>query len=217
MDNRRFDEMTRSLGGQRSRRGVMQVLAAGVIAGVGLKSADAAAQSTCIPSKEACTSTDQCCRGACVGNICDSTCSPIGRYCEMDLDCCSSLACLDIPAGTGPRCRPETCNSAGGGCIDHFDCCSGTCTNGSCVAPEPSPSATTPVEATPIAQTPEPSANGSQDESQPTSLPATSLPATGIPAKRNDGMALKLAGGLAVAAGALGSAGRFIRSRQKAH
>ena len=112
----------------------MKLLTAGAVASAGAKSvAQASAQATCAPSLSASQTTEECCRGACVNNLCDSTCSQIDAICEQTLDCCSDLACVNAD-GT-PRCRPNACASEGDSCRNDGACCRGICRASVCAAP----------------------------------------------------------------------------------
>ena len=197
MDGRQFDLWTRALGHERSRRRFAKMFVAGALGALGAKSAPrVTAQAVCTPSKEACETTGQCCRGACVNSICDSTCSEVDSLCETDLDCCSSLACKTLAGGT-PRCRPDNCVAQAGACVIDGDCCEGFCLGNVCALshatetpieqPTGGPTAepTKSSDATPVPEPTQASDSGSGDGTQAPG-PEMTLPKTGVASSQPD-------------------------------
>lgn len=225
MDERAFDGLTRALGRRRTRRGTARLLAAAALATLGVRPAARALaqnQGTCIPSKQACETTEQCCRGACVGSICDSTCSETGAICETDFDCCSSLVCREGDVKI-PKCRPESCQAAGASCLDGSDCCDGMicgCSGGGTGCA--SPVCLAPGGATPISEPPGGNDSGGSsagsDGGSTSEPPQTTLPATGTaPSDGNNRRLEAIVGGVLAASGALAAALGLRRSRMNGH
>ena len=111
MDDRRFDELTRSLAGGASRRGVLRGLAASAAAVFGLGRVQrASAQTTALPLGAACSDAGQCSQTG--GAV---LCADNGYADDGALNCC---------------------RGAGGACADvtfSADCCSGLyCRGGVC-------------------------------------------------------------------------------------
>lgn len=85
----------------------------------------------CIPSDWAnvsCGKNADCCSGSCKGGIC--LVSGLGGSCTFDADCGQKY---DSPV-TAPRCgvTGTCCVPQNGTCSSPSDCCSGSCTNGTC-------------------------------------------------------------------------------------
>lgn len=117
MDGQRFDRMTRMLGQGKSRRTVLQTVAATVLAGglgrLGLENAAAA----CRESGEQCRRNKQCCSKRCKKGKC--RCRKLGGTCKTSNQCCSQscepiVNCIDCG-----RC----CQTNDGNCEQTSDCC----------------------------------------------------------------------------------------------
>ena len=128
MDDRRFDELVRSLGaGRVSRRAAVRVLVGGVLGGLltwlGLEEAAAG----CAGADTGCTGDGGC--AGCARTVCQvgRCCRPPGKPCAKGGDCCSGRCnakkrrCRGCPAGTEP---------CGGACVD-----AGTCGGGGTPCP----------------------------------------------------------------------------------
>jgi hypothetical protein len=103
MDDRAFEELTRRVGKQRSRRGMLQAAAAGlsapVLAGFGVQYAAAQAEGEDGVGEEAfgfcrvggfpCGRNQQCCTDKCRNGVC--ACAKKGRPCinRVGVNCCS--------------------------------------------------------------------------------------------------------------------------------
>jgi hypothetical protein len=106
MDDRAFEELTRRVGKQRSRRGMLQAAAAGLSAPVlgvfGVQYAaaqDVAGEAFgfCRPGGFPCGRNQQCCTSRCRNGVCD--CAKRGKPCinRVGVNCCSK------------RCRKGKC------------------------------------------------------------------------------------------------------------
>jgi hypothetical protein len=109
------------------------------------------ANSTCRPSGETCNSGSQrgCC-GATPGNdLCDKTnynpprcvnppglCKGQNATCAANAECCGGVC-----NPTTKTCAAPVCVPSAGACTTGADCCSASCTNGSCDEPLPKPGA----------------------------------------------------------------------------
>jgi hypothetical protein len=127
MDDRRFDELVRSLSREASRRGVVRA-AAGMITGGVLASAkkvSAADRLHCKADGGKCSQADQCCGGAC----CDGVCTTIFR----DSDNCGTCGhvCADDEICAGGHC----CKAPDAVCSSDEECCGFACVNGRCCTP----------------------------------------------------------------------------------
>jgi hypothetical protein len=107
MDEQRFDNIARRLGGIRSRRDALRTAGFGTVAAVftalGLKNS-ALAQDVGI----------------------ENHCITLGLRCENKKDCCGfsrkrrrEIVCKLSNAGSGDRC----CGQEKASCVDNFDCC----------------------------------------------------------------------------------------------
>ena len=104
MDDRRFDEMTRVLGGQSGRRGMLKAAAGGVLGLVGLSAvADRASARECRRNRD-CRNNDRCVNRRCV-------------ECDRDRDCSSGQFCVSnecVDCRRNRDCRSnEKCNNQG--------------------------------------------------------------------------------------------------------
>ena len=136
MDDRRFDQMTRSLVGATNRRDFLRRLlgiagAGGIAVTLSARGADAARRGYSGPSLPPtlpgpcrdlgtfCVANAQCCDGFCVPNI------GAGGTCGIcDATICGDFSCVDL------KWDPQNCGSCG------HQCSSGqTCNEGVCQAP----------------------------------------------------------------------------------
>lgn len=100
MDGSRFDELTRALSAQRSRRAVLGALAGAALASVGLH-ADVSANNASL-----CRSVGNSCNGN--GNCCSHNCVKEGRARKI----CHCQSAADCPASADP-CRSPVCLPSG--------------------------------------------------------------------------------------------------------
>lgn len=147
MDGSRFDELTKSLTAQRSRRGVLGALAASALAAVGARRAEAARLRAVGNS---CVSNADCASGFCVQESrtrkichCQSNGDCPGGVCLQTGACCTPVDPAVTCAG---KCGPQTdncgqavdcgpcCLAPEAACAGDSDCCSGICAAGICAA-----------------------------------------------------------------------------------
>jgi hypothetical protein len=126
VDNRRFDELARSLAAP-SRRGLLKIAAAaglglaGRIAPAAVGAQDAAPAASCTKTGSNCKKNNDCCSKNCKNGTCK--CGQNGDSCKNDNDCCS---------GT---CKNKTCKCGkkGDHCKQNKDCCNNlNCKNNTC-------------------------------------------------------------------------------------
>jgi hypothetical protein len=115
MDGSRFDDLTKLLGAQRSRRGVLGALAGAALASLGLRSETEAAgcgQAGQRCGAKGCCGGTTCLHGTCCANalVCGSACCPSGYQCQNG-------ACV----------RSGNSGGTTGGCPTEQANCSGTC------------------------------------------------------------------------------------------
>ncbi len=86
----------------------------------------------CVSEGSACGPADECCSGACVGDICTRPCGEVDAACGAHTDCCSG----HCAGSDGERCvgtglctcaPPPPCRGTGEGCRADEDCCNGLC------------------------------------------------------------------------------------------
>ena len=126
MDDRRFDQMTRSLAKATSRRGFVRGLL-GVAGGAGVVAlrgheADAARRGfsgPCIPAGSFCAANAQCCTNFCMANI-----GPGGTCAICDATICGDFVCTDL------QWDPRNCGSCGHDCGSGGSCNAGVCRAG---------------------------------------------------------------------------------------
>jgi hypothetical protein len=133
MDDRRFDQMTRSLVGATNRRDFMRRLlgvagASGVAVVLGGRGAEAARRGYSGPSTPPtlpgpcrdlgtyCVANAQCCDGFCVPNI-----GPGGTCGICDATICGDFSCVDL------KWDPRNCGSCGHECGSGATCNEGVC------------------------------------------------------------------------------------------
>jgi hypothetical protein len=150
MDNRRFDQLARTLATRsRSRRMLLTNVVAGAFAAImSPVSHDAVARSTCKKGKKACGDgccprrAPVCCKGKfcclkgyhCCGNKCcknggGGTCKGLRAYCDSDSQCCGEAICFDNGCDGRVCCKQlfYTCHSS-------CECCGGLiCDSGTCL------------------------------------------------------------------------------------
>jgi len=161
MDDRRFDQLARALGGASTRRRALAALA-GIAAGLGAAGKDAEAKKGRRKCDPACPAGQTCRQGACTcdngGTVCGASCCADGQTCQSGtcadplpqclafgascknagVPCCDGTVCASGQGGTGDiACyRP-----AGAACATTAECVfDSTCKDGVCVAnPQPQP------------------------------------------------------------------------------
>lgn len=135
MEHTRFDELTRTLGESRSRRGALRALAAAAAAAGLMRHQPARAQTGWLDLGDDCQSDQQCAEGVCdyVVQTADSRCCAYeGGRCGGDHMCCGSLVC-GVGDFNGAFCeRPQaSCDWYGchcqpallGACGNGLTCC----------------------------------------------------------------------------------------------
>jgi hypothetical protein len=124
VDGSRFDALTKSLGTQRSRRGVLGALAGAALTAVGLQNRVDAR--ICRAVGNACAAADDCCSGNCVT---ESRTRKVCR-CRSVGDCPPAPnACFSAGGCQSGGCAPATYNGDGTACLG------GVCFNQTCCAP----------------------------------------------------------------------------------
>ena len=92
--------------------------------------------STCRHESDVCTTSNQCCRGQCNFNRCQTgtaACLTYGLSCSGGDECCSGMCSRGI--GYQWSCQKlDGCQPGGESCSDDSVCCSKTCTDGNCTA-----------------------------------------------------------------------------------
>jgi hypothetical protein len=145
MDGSRFDDLAKSFGAQRTRRGMLGALAGAALAAVGF--GKAASARTCRSVGNACSTNGDCCSANCVT---EGRTRKICR-CTADRDCpggvCLAGDCCIPPADDvtcAGLCGPQTnncgqpvacapcCTPTAQSCQTNGQCCSGVCAAGSC-------------------------------------------------------------------------------------
>jgi hypothetical protein len=128
VDDRTFDDLTRSLATP-TRRGLLKIAGA---TGIGLAArfapgvaaaqgaAPAANKNNCNKSGSSCKKDNDCCSNTCKNGNCK--CGSNGDSCNKDNDCCSGTC-------NNGNCK---CGNDGDSCDKDKDCCDGTCKNGNC-------------------------------------------------------------------------------------
>lgn len=102
MDDHRFDHIARAFSGGASRRQVLGLIAASVLASSRSRPAGAAQATTCQPSQTECD-------GVCVETCCDNrNCGACGNVCSDGLTCFEGVC--DCPSGL---CLPNTGQGSG--------------------------------------------------------------------------------------------------------
>lgn len=154
MDEGRFDNLARTIGGRLPRRRLLGVLAGLTWLGRGGRAAGA----ECPPERpHICLSADSCVEccvdGHCPpGAVCDAnfrcvtgpppTCAAMGEHCTSAVECCQDGASIRCASNARPGinpCSPKAikvcCRPPGGSCRATCDCCTGRCSSGVCVCP----------------------------------------------------------------------------------
>jgi len=148
VDGKRFDEFTRAVATNTSRRKVLGVLGAG-IAAITTRLTGAQAGCTPIPFGDPCSA--ECCTvGTCINGFCGFACAEPGQACGPvasgvtvpTIDCCGGSVCVQgiceiICAEIGEACvLPDGIGSAG---LPPSACCDegAVCIAGTCQFPEP--------------------------------------------------------------------------------
>jgi hypothetical protein len=121
MDGNRFDDLVRELGGPKSRRSALGVLAGSVVALLGGAGADAASKRAL---GEICRKNGDCASGLC---------GPKDRYGRQSCACATDADCNDGNACTSDHCDPttHTCSHTFG-CVTGVANASAVCTAKSC-------------------------------------------------------------------------------------
>lgn len=133
MDNRRFDQMTRSIASATNRRAFIRRLLgmAGVAAGVAavqVRETEAARRGfsgpsflrpdTCRPEGASCAANAECCT---------SFCSAYGTCATCDYTICGDFVCVNL------QFNPYHCGSCGNECVGFGE----TCLGAVCIPPQP--------------------------------------------------------------------------------
>lgn len=132
MDDCRFDNWTRTIGGTADRRSAVKGMAAGAAALLTLakaqlglaQDADVTLDATCKGNKAKCRKDQECCSKKCKKGKCK--CAGEGAACKRDNGCCSGT-CRNSD-GRG-KCE---CGNKGDFCNNDSDCCSNFCRDGKC-------------------------------------------------------------------------------------
>lgn len=122
MDGHSFDRWTKLLVTGYSRRGALQVLTAGTLAGGIFSRGWLDAEALCRGTGAACKRVDQCCSGICKRGVC--RCGRLHAACLRNKDCCASASGLERCADNS--CFPEgktCCRRVRQVCVDSCDCC----------------------------------------------------------------------------------------------
>jgi hypothetical protein len=139
VDGRRFDDLTRVLGGAVSRRGLARGVAATAVAGLLTRFGVRPAEAACTKFGKPCGTPGQCCSGACSGGICRCAAGEVvctGRRGPTCVPACPAGQVL----GAGCRCYCEGsgelpvhgicgCLATGETCTKDTHCCSGVCSD----------------------------------------------------------------------------------------
>ena len=157
MDSNRFDQLTRALATDMSRRSVLGTL----LAAAGALLFPRSGRAACIKPGQTCKQGDECCAGhICFEAICDcpsgifddqgncaprgASCTASGGACKQDDECCSGYTCFeglcDCPSGyfdkQGNCAPPPPCAKSGEDCAGNEECCDGApCFQGACGCP----------------------------------------------------------------------------------
>src|SRR5688500_15491484 len=85
------------------------------------------AQTECVSVGDACTSSNQCCSGACDVDTCipPGGCVAAGDECQNTLECCGGMQCQS--SGGTAVCVVGLCVEETGACTIDSDCCSLNC------------------------------------------------------------------------------------------
>jgi hypothetical protein len=128
VDDRRFDDLARSLASP-SRRSLLKIAAAAGLglatrfapAAAGAQDVAPAANNSCKKSGANCSKDTDCCSKTCKNGNCK--CGNSGDSCSKDNDCCSG-SCKN------GNCK---CGKSGDSCDKDKDCCNNlSCKNGNC-------------------------------------------------------------------------------------
>src|SRR5689334_14343617 len=121
-----FDELTRYLAVNTSRRQAIKAIFAGALGGMagilGLGGPDNAQAAGSGSFGATCKQSNECCTYTCDSGQCN--CRKDGIDCSGDFECCSNTC--DNSSG---KCR---CRDKGISCNSNNECCSGVCTQGQC-------------------------------------------------------------------------------------
>ena len=93
MDSRKFDELTKILATNTSRRQALKTILASVVGGaLGLSGINAAlAEPGCFSGYRACRQNRDCCSNRCVKGICSNlNCFGLNHKCRQNRECCST-------------------------------------------------------------------------------------------------------------------------------
>jgi hypothetical protein len=121
MDQRRFDDLARSLAAGRTRRHVMRAAAGGIAAGfLAIGTRRGVEAQTCGVLGDDCAEVADCCNGlTCFEAKCDNPsglCMDSGEFCgSSGLECCSGLVC------TNDYCAASSLPSTGTGSVADDD------------------------------------------------------------------------------------------------
>jgi hypothetical protein len=133
MDDCRFDNWTRSIAGESTRRSAIKKLTAGAAALFTLaraelgiaQAADVTLEANCKGNNEKCKRDKECCSKKCKRGKCK--CAGQGASCKRDKGCCSGV-CRNSGGGSG-KCQ---CGDKGDFCNNNSDCCSKVCRDNNC-------------------------------------------------------------------------------------
>ena len=102
MDDRKFDELTRSLAGVASRRSVLKALSGGALAAAGTLLGVGKAAAACRPANAICRKNEDCCSTTCLpagagrsrcaacptgATLCDGACKTAADFASDPSDC----------------------------------------------------------------------------------------------------------------------------------
>src|SRR5258708_35402067 len=127
MDSRKFDELTKILATNTSRRQALKTILASVVSGAfGLGGInEALAKPACYNIHHRCSHDSDCCSHNCPYGYCVKVpCYGFGESCSSNSDCCSNN-CQNGYCG-------DPCSEFGESCSSNSDCCSNNCHNGYC-------------------------------------------------------------------------------------
>jgi hypothetical protein len=136
MDGQRFDQLTKALGPQTSRRAAIRALmgavGAGVLATIGSRTVEAA----CTTYGRICAAGGECCSGNCVGGTCACAAGKTrcGTQCvDLRYDEAHCGAC-NVPCAAGLSCREGVCSCSTyrAACTTGDTSCSKNCVDGTC-------------------------------------------------------------------------------------